>query len=60
MPKNGFKGDLLKRKAARSRQNIRTFNNIQERRLDHDRAHRWPDGTTNKHSRNFTTAPVSK
>ena len=60
MPKNGFKGDLVKRKAARAKQNIRTFTNIQERRNAHDKAHRLPEGTTNKGSRNFTAPPSSK
>lgn len=60
MPKNGFKGDLLKHKAGRAAQNLRTFHNIQERRLAHDKAHRWPDGTTNSRSRRFTGAPTGK
>jgi uncharacterized protein RhaS with RHS repeats len=60
MPKNGFKGDLLKHKAARSRQNLRTFQNIQERRADYDKAHRLPEGTTNSRSKRFKVAPVSK
>lgn len=60
MPKNGFKGNLVALKAKRAAQNLRTFHSIQERRAAHNKAHRLPEGTTNKMSRNFTSAPTGK
>ncbi len=60
MPKDGFKGDLVKRKAKYAAQNQRTFRNVQKRRAKHDKAHGLPEGTTNSHSKRWVQAPSAK